>query len=144
VGVWGNHDFGFCIAPEDELRSRYPSAVIDYMTSLRPRLEIDGCLFTHVEPWLNPENVADLWYFDGPPDERGGLARIFGAAKNPVMFAGHYHRWLLATPERIIPWQGEAPIRLRDSRSFVVVGALCEGRFATFDTQTSELCPFSV
>src|SRR5262249_12830104 len=111
VGVWGDHAFGFCIAPDDELRGRYPSPVIDYMTSLRPRLEIDGCLFTHVEPWLNPENVADLWYFDGPPDERGGLARIFGAAKNPVMFAGHYHRWLLATPERIIPWQGEAPIR---------------------------------
>ena len=144
VGVWGNHDFGFCCAPDDELRTRYPPVVIDYMASLRPRLEIDGCLFTHVEPWLDPENVADLWYFDGPPNEHGNLSRIFKAAPNRIMFAGHYHRWLLATPERIIPWTGEVPIRLHDGRYFVVVGALCEGQFATFDTQTSELCPCSI
>ena len=50
VGVWGNHDFGFCVAPDDELRTWYSPGVIDYMGSLRPRLEIDGCLFTHVEP----------------------------------------------------------------------------------------------
>jgi hypothetical protein len=144
VGVWGNHDFGFCVAPEDDLRRRYPPVVIDYMTSLRPRLEIDGCLFTHVEPWLDPENLTDLWYVGGPPTEHSDLARIFGAAWNRVMFAGHYHRWLAATPERIIPWKGDAPIRLHDNRNFVVVGALCEGRWATFDTQTCELCPFSI
>jgi hypothetical protein len=60
------------------------------------------------------------------------------------MFAGHYHCWLLATPERIIPWEGNVPIRLHDSRYFVVVGGLYEGRFATFDTETSELRPFSI
>jgi hypothetical protein len=144
VGVWGNHDFGFCVGPADELRTQYPSVVIDYMKTLRPRLEIDGCLFTHVEPWLDPENLTDLWYFDGPPDEHGNLARIFNAAPNRFMFAGHFHRWLLASPERIILWKGDVPIRLDDGRYFAVVGALSEGRFATFDTQTSELCPFNM
>jgi hypothetical protein len=114
------------------------------MTKLRPRLEIDGCLFTHVEPWLDPQNLADLWYFDGPPDEQSKLTRIFGAAPNRIMFAGHYHCWMLAQPDGICAWRGESPIRLNDGRYFVIIGALCEGRFATFDTQTSELIPFNL
>ena len=144
IGVWGNHDFGLCVDLTDEIRARYPPVVINYMTSLRPRLEVDGCLFTHVEPWLDPENLADLWYFDGPPDEHGKLARIFDAAPHRLMYAGHYHGWLMVTPNGISDWRGEAPVRLTGGRYFVVVGALCEGRFATFDTATSELCPFNL
>jgi len=142
VGVWGNHDYGLSFEPDDEIRARYPACVIDYMTSLRPRLDVDGCHFTHVEPWLDPENIADLWYFDGPPD-RDKLDRIFDAVPNRVLFAGHFHRWLLATPMEICPWNGEHPIRLlRDQRYFVVVGALCQGCYAVFDSDSSELVPF--
>jgi predicted phosphodiesterase len=143
IGVWGNHDFGLCAGPDDDTRGRYPEAVIDYMTSLRPRLDVGGCHFTHVEPWLDPGRLEDLWYFDGPPDEHGKLSRIFGAVPNRIMFAGHFHKWLLATPVGISGWQGEAPIRLDTGRWFVVVGALCDGRFAIFDTETSELVPFN-
>src|SRR5258708_7416668 len=50
IGVWGNHDFGLCVNLSDEIRARYPPVVVAYMTSLLPRLEVDGCLFTHVEP----------------------------------------------------------------------------------------------
>ena len=92
---------------------------------------------------LNPEDVADLWYFDGPPDEHGKLDRIFNAVPNRLMFAGHFHKWLLATPTRIENWNGEAAIALSGERYFVVIGALCEGRFALFDTETSELIPFN-
>ena len=67
VGVWGNHDFGLCYYPEARGRQKYSDSVFDFMTHLRPRVEIDGCLFTHAEPWLDPKNTHDLWYFDGPP-----------------------------------------------------------------------------
>jgi metallophosphoesterase superfamily enzyme len=67
VGVWGNHDIGLCFDPTEEMRQRYSPGVLDFMGSLQPRLEIDGCLFTHVEPWLDPHKIEDLWYFDGPP-----------------------------------------------------------------------------
>jgi predicted phosphodiesterase len=144
VGVWGNHDYGLCVDVDDELRGRYPGSVIDFMASLRPRLDLAGCHFTHVEPWLDPEDLADLWYFEGPPDEHGKLDRIFSAVPNRVMFAGHFHRWLLATPEGISDWIGDRPVRLLDDqRYFVVVGALCEGRYAVFDTDTSVLMPFN-
>jgi hypothetical protein len=142
IGVWGNHDFGLCRELDDGIRARYPATVLDFTTSLQPRLDLSGCLFTHVEPWLNPEVLADLWYYDGPPDEHRNLQRIFAAAPNRLMFAGHFHKWLLATPEAICQWRGEGPIRLSEGRYFVVVGPLCEGRFATFDTDTSELIPF--
>jgi hypothetical protein len=60
------------------------------------------------------------------------------------MFAGHYHRWLLARPDGIADWHGECPIRLSNDRYFVVVDSLLEGRFAILDTGTSELVPHEV
>ncbi|MCR9119888.1 MAG: metallophosphatase family protein, partial [bacterium] len=52
VGVWGNHDFALCQAPDAEMRQRFGDDVLAYMATLKPRLEIAGCSFTHVEPWL--------------------------------------------------------------------------------------------
>jgi len=143
IGVWGNHDFGLCVNLDDDIRARYPASVLDYMITLRPRQDIDGCHFTHVEPWLDPNNLADLWYFEGPPDQHGKLDRIFNAVPNRIMFAGHYHMWLAATPKGTIEWAGESPICLGRGRYFVVIRALCDGSFATFDTVTSMLTPFN-
>jgi len=62
---------------------------------------------------------------------------------NQLMFAGHYHRWLLVSPDGISDWHGEGPIRLRlDRRYFITIAALCDGNYATFDTETGELVPF--
>lgn len=143
VGVWGNHDFGLSGDLDDETRAKYPATVIDLMTSLRPRLVIDDCHFMHVEAWLDPEDIADLWYFEGPPDEHGNLERIFKAVPSRIMFAGHFHKWLMATPLAVSDWQGDVPLRLDQGRYFVVIGALCEGHFAIFDTVTSDLIPFN-
>ena len=51
---------------------------------------------------------------------------------------------LLARPEEIVPWHGETPVKLDNGRYFCVIGALCDGHFATFDTETSELIPFRI
>jgi Calcineurin-like phosphoesterase superfamily domain len=143
VGVWGNHDFGLCFDPSETVRQRYSTAVLDFMGSLKPRLEIDGCLFTHVEPWLDPNKVEDLWYFDGPPDSPEKLARSFAAVPHRVMFIGHMHRWLLGTPGGVIGWQGEKPVNLSHAkRHFVVVHAVWAGKCALFDTTTNDLIPF--
>lgn len=143
VGVWGNHDFGLCVDPHESTLAKYPASVMDFMGTLRPRLELGGCHFMHVEPWLNPEDVADLWYFEGPPDSSEKLERIFSSVPHRIMFAGHYHKWLLAKPDGIIEWAGECPILLDEGRYFLSVGAVCEGRFALFDTDTSKLIPFN-
>lgn len=142
VGVWGNHDFGLCICPTAESRRRYSPDVIRFMTSLQPRLSRWECYFSHVEPWLNPEKLDDLWYFEGPPDESQKLDRIFNSVPDRIMFSGHYHQWLLTRPQSVEDWHGECPISLSDGRFFVVVGALCEGHYAIFDTGTCELIPY--
>ena len=144
IGVWGNHDFGLCFEPSDDRWDKYGDDVMEFMTSLRPRLEYEGCYFAHVEPWLNPKELSDLWYFDGVPDRQDKRDRIFNAVPNDVMFAGHFHRWLLATPNQIMDWNGETPITLQGERYFVVIGALCEGRFAIFNTESAELTPFNL
>jgi hypothetical protein len=143
VGVWGNHDIGLCFDPNEEACQRYSATVLSFMGSLQPRLEIDGCLFTHVEPWFDPHKIEDLWYFDGPPDSPERLARSFTAVPHRFMFIGHMHRWLLGTPNGLLSWRGEGPIRLdNQERYLIVVHAVCDGKCALFDTQTSELVPF--
>lgn len=142
IGVWGNHDFGLCVHPTDESRERYSVDALRFMESLEPRMQLEECLFCHIEPWLDAERLEDLWYFEGPPDQHRKLDRIFRAAPQRIMFAGHYHQWLLTRPDGIDEWRGERNINLTDGRYFVVVGALCKGDFATFDTETSELKPF--
>ena len=144
IGVWGNHDFGLCICPTKESRQRYSADVIRFMTSLQPRLDRWECHFSHVEPWLDPEKLDDLWYFDGPPDQSDKLDRIFNAVPSRIIFSGHYHQWLLTRRQSVEQWHGECSIHLTEGRYFVVIGALCEGQYATFDTNSCELTPFSL
>ncbi len=146
VGVWGNHDFGLCVdTPTDEDRLRYSDRLLTYMGRLRPRMEVEGCLFTHVEPWLDPEKIEDLWYFEGPPETPEQVARIFAAVPNRVMFVGHYHRWLLVTPEGTLPWSGGEPVVLDSGKRYLVtINAVFQGNCALFDTETSLLTPFNL
>ena len=143
VGVWGNHDIGLCFDSDDRVCERYSAAVLGFMGGLQPRLEIGGCLFSHVEPWLDPHRVEDLWYFDGPPDSPEKLARSFAAVPHRVLFVGHFHRWLLAALGGLLPWRGEGPVRLDDGQRYLaVVHAVWDGNCALFDTETNELVPF--
>jgi Calcineurin-like phosphoesterase superfamily domain len=142
VGVWGNHDFGLCYEPNERTRQRYSPAVLDFMGGLLPRLDLEGCLFTHVEPWLDPHKIEDLWYFDGPPDSLDKLARSFTACPHRLIFIGHFHRWLLGTSEGMTPWRGETPVCLGSGHRYLaVVHAVWNGRCALFDTETNILTP---
>ena len=51
---------------------------------------------------------------------------------------------LLVDPDGPSPWQGDRPVTLRPPhRYFVVIGAVCAGQCATYDTETHELTPFN-
>ncbi len=144
IGVWGNHDFGLSCDPNDNLQDKYEEATVNFMSSLHPRLELEGCLFTHVEPWLDPEDLTDLWYFGGPPTTPEKAALSFNAVPNRVMFIGHLHRWLVCRQDMALDWQGNEPLVLSsEHRYLVVVAAVCDGRYAIYDTDTLELTPFS-
>lgn len=143
VGVWGNHDFGLSSAPDEGMLRRYGPEVLEFMGTLQPTLELAGCFFHHIEPWLDANDVMDLWYMEGPPNTPEKVARIFSAVPNHLIVAGHCHRWWLVTPEGIRDWNGREPLDLSDGRYFVVLGAVCDGKYAVLDTQTFRLTPFN-
>ncbi|HUR55101.1 MAG TPA: hypothetical protein VMZ71_13290, partial [Gemmataceae bacterium] len=143
VGVWGNHDIGVCHEVSDEIRLRAEPHVLAYMSGMRPRLELGGCHFSHVEPWLDPMSVLDLWYFDGPPDSPEKAARSFAAVPHGVIFLGHFHKWLVMSDEGRVEWDAVTPLVLPAARRYVVVvGPLVSGQFGIYDTHTRVLTPF--
>ncbi|MDB4638059.1 metallophosphoesterase family protein [bacterium] len=143
IGVWGNHDYGLCVDPYPETLDKYSPSVFSYAQTLKPRLQVEDCYFSHIEPWLNPEELADLWYFHGLPDEDWKRKRIFEAAPNRLMFMGHYHRWLVVTSEEIRDWNGQTPIDLSCGQYMVVIDAILKGSFAIYDTEAALLTPFN-
>src|SRR4051812_45199258 len=85
VGVWGNHDFGLCHGVDDETRKLFSPELLAYAVTLKGTLVIDDCLFSHVEPWLDANDLMQLWYFEGVPDTPEKLARCFAAAPQRVL-----------------------------------------------------------
>jgi hypothetical protein len=104
VGVGINPDVGLCLDPGEDGCQRYRTAVLDFLSSLQPQLEIGVCLLTHAEPWLDPHQVEDRWYLDGPPDAPWKLAQSLAATPHRVRFLG--------TSDGLLPWRGDLQLCL--------------------------------
>jgi predicted phosphodiesterase len=142
VGVWGNHDLGLCQDPGPQFLERYPGRVFDFLKKLGARLEVDDCLFSHGLPHWNAVDPT-AYYLDDWPESAAGRAGSFAASPCRVTFVGHFHRWLAATPEGTIPWDGnEAVLLSKEHRYLVVVAAVCEGWCAVYDTASGRLVPY--
>jgi hypothetical protein len=141
VGVWGNHELGLCHRPSERTRARYAGPVLDFMQTLRPRLEAGSCLFSHGLPCWDAADPAE-YYLGDRPETEAGRAAAFASSPCRVSFVGHFHRWLLTTPQGPLAWDGkEAVVLAPPRRSLVVVAAVRDGRCALFDTDTSALAP---
>jgi predicted phosphodiesterase len=141
VGVWGNHELGLCHEPDERTRALFAGPVLDFMQALRPHLEVEDCLFTHGLPFWDTTDPA-IYYLGGWPDDPENLARGFQASGHRVFFLGHFHRWLLATPQGCRAWGGEASVPLdAATRWLVVVAAVCDGWCAVYDTAAGRLTP---
>lgn len=145
IGVYGNHDYGLAF-PSDYHRERFSAPILDFMATLRDRIEVDGCLFAHREPWLDCTDVAQIWHVDEEPLTPGLLALSFAAAPSRrAIFVGHFHRWFAADPSGPLAWDGSTPLTLPGgSTTLVVVNAVCHGYAATFDTGSGELVPLDL
>lgn len=143
IGVWGNHDAGFCLPPPlEELAGRYAERTLRYMSTLLPRLEQEGCHFSHLEPWLDPTSIEDLWWAGGHPDTPDRVAQCFEAVPHPLIVIGDLHRWLAARPGEVLDWKGERPLDFDPAgRAFVAVHAVADGWAALLDTRARRLTP---
>lgn len=145
TGVWGNHDYGLCRDLSPQSRTRYEPTVLEYMATLTPRVVLENCYFSHIEPWLDPEDLAQLWHFEDGVETPERLARSFTAASQRVLFMGHLHRWFAATPAGPIKWKGDRVLTLDPAQRYlIVIHAASTGHCALFDTVTNELTPMLV
>jgi hypothetical protein len=144
VGVWGNHDLGLCHEVETPIRERYAGPVLDFMGTLRPRLELAGCLFSHGLPCWDATDPV-VYYVGERPETPAGLAGSFEASDHAACFVGHFHRWLAATPDGRLPWDGRTPLLMRPGQRYLAaVAAVCDGWCAVLDTDSRELVPHQV
>jgi hypothetical protein len=115
------------------------------LARLQPRIVVDGVLLGHVLPRHDPTDVNQPWYIERLPTTAEEAAADFAAFPHDRMFLGHYHRWMIATPEAVLPWQGESPFRFAPGRrALVVVAAVCDGWCALYDTSADLLTPLTV
>jgi hypothetical protein len=140
VGVWGNHDIGFARPRDPAAISDIPAPVRAYLGRLADRFEIDGALFSHVEPWRDPYDVAESYYLDGPPTTAERARRTFEAIPQRIALIGHFHRWMALDADGPIAWDPAAPLRLRpDGRYLIGVHAVLDGWCALLDTAAGVL-----
>ncbi len=140
-GVWGNHDFGLSHNPSHDLRARFSDECMAFMTSLRPELEFEDCLVTHVEPWRDAEDIFELWSMSR--DE--APARSFTDRPHRLMLHGHHHRWKATTPEGRVDWDCYHPLWLDPVNRYVIeVGAVFDGRCGVLDTEKNLLVPIDL
>ena len=145
VGVFGNHDLGLSVAPDEQTYRRYGTQIVDFFAGLRPRYEIDDCLFTHSQAWMDPADIEQPWYLHPIPATDKLLAQNFAATDQRVMFQGHYHRWLAAVPAGPLSWQGGSSLKLdMNQRYLIVVHAVCDGWSAVYDTERAFLQPLRI
>lgn len=143
IGVWGNHDYELCINPPPELACRLGEETADFLRSLRDRLKIGECLFTHVEPWRDTRDENQLWQHDGTPDSPERAMRSFSAADQRVLFFGHIHRWSAATPMGPLDWSGSTPLDLDPERRYLIsIDSVSNGSCALYDSDEMRLTPF--
>jgi len=144
VGVWGNHDLGLCHEPSENLQARFPAATIEYLAELSPQFELDDILFCHGLPTWNPTDPSE-YYLNPQPWEPNALDEVFERFGHRHVFAGHYHRWFLASENCPVEWDGKTKIRLESNlRHFIIVNGVLNACCAEFNTMTNELKPHFV
>jgi hypothetical protein len=143
IGVWGNHDAGLSHEVSVQVRDFADRELLEFAARLQPQLTLEGCRFSHIEPWRDPCRAEDLWAFDGVPATDAQTERSFEAVPERIIFLGHFHLWLaMRRSLGRVKWDGVSPISLcGPDRFLVVVAPVVDGWCAVFDTEQFELTP---
>ncbi len=96
-GVWGNHEFALYAGRGDSVESQFDWRTLDYMKRLTARHEVEGVLFGHVLPCLDPTDIQQPWYVERAtldrPGGRSQLRRVFSPAnvRRPLSSVARRH-----------------------------------------------------
>ena len=144
IGVWGNHDYGICTGPLAEMEACFDPRAVAHMRTYKARLQIEDCVFSHIEPCLDPDSSMDLWSFPEVPPSPVRLERNWKGFAGRRFFMGHVHTWFAVSSQGPLAWNGATPLSTAgDSRYLVIVDGVCRGHCALLDTRSGELRPFT-
>ncbi len=143
IGVWGNHDYGFCREIPECYIARYPAAMFDYLKSIGPNIELGEMLFSHREVFVDPFDPIQLWDLTGEEiDNLERAQRALSEGSYKLQFVGHYHAWMAFDHTGQLDWNGNRKLKFHpNQRYFVVVAALRDGWCAALDTHDQSLEP---
>jgi predicted phosphodiesterase len=143
VGVWGNHELGLCVDPEDEVRQMVSDTVMHYFSKLQPSLEFGDVMVSHTFPTEDARDV--LSYYVGEPDDEELLALCFETKPHRIMICGHFHRWFAATPFGRLNWNGQRTLQIDpNERYFIIIDAVMGGFAAVLDDDRNLLIPIEL
>jgi hypothetical protein len=143
--VWGNHDIGLSRLFEVP-RESYRVETIRYMRELEPWIDRGECRFQHLPPHHDPMTIEGMWSCSWEEFSRspGELEACFSACTQRLIFMGHFHSWMHATPAGITDWAGGEPLDLSGpGRHLIAVHAVTDGGCALFDEERSILTPYA-
>ena len=141
VGVFGNHDLGLAIEPDQESRDRYGDDVVDFFVALKVRHRVGEFLFSHVNAMWDGFDVL-AYYLNPAPWEDPEFGNSFEVHPSLVQFNGHYHCWRHAIDEVWSDWNGTEPLAFPEGkRHFLIHNAVFQGWCSELDTQECVLTP---
>lgn len=144
IGVWGNHDLGFCIGDPCEPLLRFDASTRDFFRRLQPSLQIGEFYFSHGLPHWDPCDPVE-YYIGDPPHNPAAVAQTFDECSGQVFFTGHFHEWFVSSEAGQISFDAAQPFEFAaGNRYLMVIHAVLNGWCAVLDTETRVLTPHPI
>lgn len=141
AGVFGNHDLGLAIEPDQESLEKYGKDVIDFFATLQVHHRHGDFLFSHVNPIWDGSDIL-TYYLNPLPWEDPEFGKSFDVYPTLAQFNGHYHCWRHAIDEVWTRWDGNSPLVLQKGhRHYVIHEAVFQGWCSLLDTEDLLLTP---
>ncbi len=141
VGVWGNHELGLAVEPNEQIRELFSPEVLAFMAGLSSHYELADLLVSHALPTQDAYDPME-YYLHARATDAAAVMECFRRFGHRIFLTGHLHCWLATTTRGLLPWKGTEPIVLQpDERYLFVVNALKYGCTAYLDTTLNVLVP---
>ena len=143
-GVWGNHELGVAVQPDDAVRELFAVEVLEFFSKLSPLCEFGDVLLSHSLPTIDALDPV-AYYIAPRATDRVAAEACFTKFDHRIFLTGHLHRWFASTARGHLSWDGSVPIQLLPGERYLfVIHAVMNGYAAILDTEDNLLTPIHV
>jgi predicted phosphodiesterase len=134
IGVWGNHELGVAVQPDEEVGELFSDEVLEFFSQLSPLRDLGDVLLSHSLPTIDA--LDPVAYYTGPrATDLEAANACFTKFGHRIFLTGHLHRWFASTAGGHLAWDGSEPVQLLpEERYLFVIHAVMDGYAALLDT----------